>query len=61
MFASDLLTECVAVDAQFGLGEAQLVTLLRNAVVHSFQAPAAKALLLADFDAAAARLGHGHG
>ncbi|HBO11894.1 MAG TPA: adenosine deaminase [Halieaceae bacterium] len=61
MFASDLLTECVAVDAQFGLGEARLVALLRNAVVHSFQAPDAKARLLADFDAAAARLGDEHG
>ena len=61
MFASDLLTECLAVEAQFGFGEAALVGMLRNAVVHSFQAPAAKARLLADFDAAAAQLGNESG
>jgi len=61
MFASDLLTECEAVAAAFTLDEGTIVGLLRNAVMHSFQPDAAKARLLADFDAAAAALGHGRG
>ncbi|KGE05011.1 adenosine deaminase [Pseudohaliea rubra] len=61
MFDSDLLTECEAVEAQFGLGEALLVELLRNAVAHSFQPAPARTQLLADFDAAATALGHDRG
>ena len=55
MFDSNLIREFEVVDETFDFSHEQLITMLRNAVAHSFQADAAKAALLAEFDQVKAR------
>ena len=51
MFNSNLLREFTAVEAAFGLEQSTQIDLLRNAIVHSFQAAPRKQALLDEFDA----------
>ncbi|MEM7765333.1 MAG: adenosine deaminase [Pseudomonadota bacterium] len=50
MFDSNLIREFEVVDETFDFSHEQLISMLRNALQHSFQADADKAQLLAEFD-----------
>ena len=51
MFDSNLLNEFAVVEAAFGLDQSTQLSLMRNAITHSFQADDKKQILLQEFDA----------